>query len=106
MSALRVESLDRRHLGAGDCTERGDAGSSGAALHMHSAGPAHANSATELGSSKAELVANHPEQGSVIRTVYRNAATIEVECGHRGEGPWEQSRIELFAKWMADGLQP
>ncbi len=23
-----------------------------------------------------------------------------------GEGPWPQSRIELFAKWMADGLQP
>src|SRR5665213_2988245 len=21
----------------------------------------------------------------------------------RGEGPWSQSRIELFAKWMADG---
>jgi hypothetical protein len=24
----------------------------------------------------------------------------------RGEGPWEQSRIELFAKWMADGFPP
>ena len=24
----------------------------------------------------------------------------------RGEGPWPRSRIELFAKWMADGLQP
>ena len=24
----------------------------------------------------------------------------------RGEGPWPQSRIDLFAKWMADGLQP
>ena len=24
----------------------------------------------------------------------------------RGERPWEQSRIELFAKWRADGLQP
>ena len=24
----------------------------------------------------------------------------------RGEGPWPQSRIELFAKWIADGLQP
>ena len=23
----------------------------------------------------------------------------------RGEGPWSQSRIELFAKWMADGYQ-
>ncbi len=23
-----------------------------------------------------------------------------------GEGPWPQSRIELFAKWMADGFQP
>jgi len=23
----------------------------------------------------------------------------------RGEGPWPQSRIELFAKWMADGYQ-
>jgi hypothetical protein len=24
----------------------------------------------------------------------------------RGEGPWPQTRIELFAKWMADGCQP
>jgi hypothetical protein len=24
----------------------------------------------------------------------------------QGEGPWPQSRIELFARWMADGYQP
>jgi hypothetical protein len=24
----------------------------------------------------------------------------------RGEGPWPQSRIELFAKWISDGYQP
>jgi hypothetical protein len=24
----------------------------------------------------------------------------------RGEGQWPQSRIELFAKWMADGFPP
>jgi len=24
----------------------------------------------------------------------------------RGEGPWPQSRIELFARWMTDGFQP
>ena len=24
----------------------------------------------------------------------------------KGDGPWPQSRIELFAKWMADGCQP
>ncbi len=24
----------------------------------------------------------------------------------RGEGPWPQSRIELFAKWIADGCLP
>jgi hypothetical protein len=24
----------------------------------------------------------------------------------RGEGPWPQSRIELFVKWMADGFPP
>ena len=24
----------------------------------------------------------------------------------RGEGPWPQSRIELFAKWMANGFPP
>jgi hypothetical protein len=24
----------------------------------------------------------------------------------RGEGPWSQDRIELFAQWMADGYQP
>ena len=24
----------------------------------------------------------------------------------RGEGPWAQSRIDLFAKWMADGYLP
>ena len=24
----------------------------------------------------------------------------------RGDGPWPQSQIDLFAKWMADGYQP
>ena len=24
----------------------------------------------------------------------------------RGEGPWPQAHIELFAKWIADGYQP
>jgi hypothetical protein len=24
----------------------------------------------------------------------------------RGEGPWSVSRIDLFAKWMADGYPP
>jgi hypothetical protein len=24
----------------------------------------------------------------------------------RGEGPWTQEHIELFAQWMADGYQP
>jgi len=24
----------------------------------------------------------------------------------RGEGPWPQARIELFAKWITDGYQP
>jgi hypothetical protein len=24
----------------------------------------------------------------------------------KGEGPWPQSRIEVFAKWMAEGFQP
>lgn len=24
----------------------------------------------------------------------------------RGEGPWSQDRIDLFAQWMADGYQP
>jgi hypothetical protein len=24
----------------------------------------------------------------------------------RGDGPWPQSRIDLFGKWMADGFQP
>jgi hypothetical protein len=24
----------------------------------------------------------------------------------KGGGPWPQSRIELFAEWMADGYQP
>jgi hypothetical protein len=24
----------------------------------------------------------------------------------RGEGQWPEDRIELFAKWMADGYQP
>ena len=24
----------------------------------------------------------------------------------RGEGPWPQTQIDLFAQWMADGYQP
>src|SRR5580658_9644992 len=87
MSTLRVESLYRRDLGAGDRADRGDAGPSSAPLHMHSAGPTHANPATEFGSCKTKLVADHPEQGGVIRTVHRNGATIEVECRHNRMPP-------------------
>src|SRR5271155_2982032 len=87
MSPLWVEPLDRRYLGAGDGADLGDAGSSGAALHMHSAGPTHANPATEFGSCKTKLVANHPQQGSVIRTLHRDGATIEVECRHNLVAP-------------------
>ena len=25
---------------------------------------------------------------------------------HRGEGPWPQAYIDLFAQWIADGYQP
>jgi hypothetical protein len=24
----------------------------------------------------------------------------------RGEGPWSQARVELFARWVADGCPP
>src|ERR1700722_9113835 len=87
MSTLRVEPLYRRDLGAGDRADRRDAGPSSSPLHMHSAGPTHANPATEFGSCKTKLVANHPEQGGVIRTVHRNGAAIEVECGHNRMPP-------------------
>src|SRR5580704_3202557 len=82
MSAFRVEALDRRHLGASDRADRCDTGSSGATVHMHSAGATHSNPATELGSRKANLLVDHPKKWHVIWTTHRNGMAIEIECGH------------------------
>src|SRR5580700_5410421 len=87
MSPLRVEPLDRRYLGARDRADRGEAGTSGTAFHMHSAGATHANPAAEFGSGETELVTDHPEQGRVTRTVHRNSAAIQAECGHNRAAP-------------------
>ena len=62
--------------------DRGDAGSGSAPVHMDGAGATHADSATEFGAREAKLVANHPEQRRVIRTVHGNVAAIEVKFGH------------------------
>src|ERR1700692_4487401 len=95
MPALGIEPLDSRHLGAGDRADRGDTGSSGATVDMHSAGAAHANPATEFGSHEAKLVADHPKQCSVIRTAHRNRAAIEIEFGHDRIAP-------VFSQFQCD----
>ena len=43
-------------------------------------------------------------EGSIVMQV--RGGTVMPPPPPRGEGPWPQSRIELFAKWMADGYQP
>jgi hypothetical protein len=50
-----------------------------------------------------EVKAHGPEIYDRIRGI---GGALMPPLPPRGEGPWPQSRIELFAKWMADGYQP
>src|ERR1700682_23910 len=82
MAALRIEPLDRRHLGAGHRSYRGDTGTSGATVHMHGAGAAQPNPTTKFCSREADLIADRPQQRRVIGRSNGNGAAIEIELGH------------------------
>jgi len=63
-----------------------------------------------LGSSKAFNLASYDDVKAHAAAIYDRirgiGGAVMPPPPTRGEGPWPQSRIELFAKWMADGYQP
>jgi hypothetical protein len=60
--------------------------------------------------SKAFNLANYDDVKAHAAAIYDQirgiGGTVMPPPPPRGEGPWPQSRIELFARWMADGYQP
>src|ERR1700720_379838 len=80
MLALRIETFDRRDLCPGDRANRGNAGSRCASFHMHRASTTKTDAATEFRSCETKRVADYPEQRSVVRTMRRNGAAVEIEC--------------------------
>src|SRR5215475_1209226 len=82
MLALGIQSLDRRHFRAGDAGQRRYARTCRPAADMDRAGAAHPDAASELRSSEADDVADHPQQGRVILGVDRHRAAIDVKRGH------------------------
>jgi hypothetical protein len=76
MLALWIEPFDGRDPHSRDGTEGGDAGPRRASFHMHRAGAAKSNPATEFGARETNFVADYPEQWRVIRTVHRNGAPL------------------------------
>src|SRR5580692_12861041 len=77
-----IEPLDGRYLCTGDRADRCNAGTGSASLHMHGACATEADTAAKLGSRKAQLVADNPEQRRFIRTMHRNSMAIKIECCH------------------------
>jgi hypothetical protein len=60
--------------------------------------------------SKAFNLANYDDVKAHAVTIYNRirgiGGAIMPPPPPRGEGPWPESRMEIFAKWMADGCQP
>src|SRR5580704_2301692 len=82
MLSMRIEAFNRRDLCLCDCTNRGNARSRCASFHVHRASATKTDSATEFRSCETKLVADYPEQRRVVRTMRRNGAAVEIECGH------------------------
>lgn len=62
------------------------------------------------GMSKAFNLASYEEVKSHAAAIYERirgiGGAVMPPPPPRGEGPWSPARIELFAKWMADGCPP
>jgi hypothetical protein len=62
------------------------------------------------GMSKAFNLANYNDVKSHASAIYDRirgiGGAVMPPPPPRGGGPWPQSQIELFAKWIADGYQP
>ena len=60
--------------------------------------------------SKAFHLASYDDVKSHAEIVYERirgiGGSLMPPPSPRGEGPWPQDRIELFAKWMSDGCPP
>src|SRR5580692_109203 len=87
MFPLWIEPLDGRYLCTGDRANRCNAGTGSASLHMHGACATKADTAAKLGSCKAQLVADNPEQRRFIWAMHRNSVAIKIECRHDRTAP-------------------
>src|SRR5260370_17176240 len=96
MLALRIKAFDRGDVCPGDRPNRGNAGSRCASFHMHRASTTKTDPTTEFRSCETKLVADYPEQRRVVRTVGRNGAAVEIECGHDRLTPL------AFRQWYTD----
>ena len=60
--------------------------------------------------SKAFNLANYDDvkkhAGAIYERIRGIGGAVMPPPPPRGEGPWPQARIELFAKWMADDFPP
>jgi hypothetical protein len=60
--------------------------------------------------SKAFNLANHEDvkthAGAIFDRIRGIGGAVMPPPPPKGEGPWAQSRIDLFAKWVADGCPP
>jgi hypothetical protein len=60
--------------------------------------------------SKAFNPANHDDvkthAGAIFDRIRGIGGAVMPPPPPKGEGPWAQSRIDLFAKWVADGCPP
>src|SRR5215468_6157341 len=97
MLALGIQSLDRRHFRAGDAGQRRYARTCRPAADMDRAGAAHPDAASELRSSEADDVAEHPQQGRVILGVDRHRVAIDMKRGH-AQSPISDQSVAPFCR--------
>src|SRR5260221_3431906 len=77
----RADGLDRRDLGGDDAVDRGDTGTGGDAVDMHSAGAAERHAAAELRAGHAEHVAQHPQERDVTVDIDRAIDAVDLNRG-------------------------
>src|SRR5579863_6120286 len=87
MLPFGIKSFDGGHISACHRAHSGDAGTGCPPVHMHGAGAAQTDPATEFGSFEPKFVTDQPEQRLIFSALHRNISTIELECSHRRRRP-------------------
>src|SRR5947209_19679395 len=98
MPAPRIEPFYGRDCGTGNRPNRSDARTCRPPFDVDRAGATKAYPATELGSGKSQLIANHPKQRSVLGTMNGDGSAVELNGGHNRVAPIYATQLLGFGR--------